>query len=75
MMRNADAAINVAVGARLRAMRERRKLTQGAVGDLIGVTLQMVHRYESGAATLSVPMLLRLVDALGCEPRDLLPKK
>lgn len=37
-------------GGRIRQLRERAKLTQEELGSLVGVAMQQVSRWESGAA-------------------------
>lgn len=50
-----------------RKMRERRilcKLSQGRLGDLIGVSFQQIQKYEKGANRVGASRLLQIADAL-----------
>ena len=58
----------------LRALRKRRGFTQMQLADASGVDQKAISDIESGARHPSVPVLLRLVDALGGEMADLFPK-
>lgn len=55
-------------GVSLRSLRRSRGLTQGQLGDLLGVTAQAVAKYESGLAEPTWPVVLRLATALGVTP-------
>ncbi len=49
--------IDVHVGARLRARRTLVGLSQMALGDAMGITLQQMHKYESGGIRISASRL------------------
>ena len=57
--------IDVAVGARIRILRRRLKMTQKDLATVVGVTFQQVHRYELGDNRISARTLLRAARALG----------
>ena len=69
-----DLAINLAIGRTLRAFRRRRGLTQEAVAEHLGVSLQQVQKYEKGVNAVSCPKLLALADLFDCALADLLPQ-
>ncbi len=50
----ADNAIDVHVGARLRAQRTLLGLSQMALTDVMGLTFQQLQKYEKGANRISV---------------------
>jgi transcriptional regulator with XRE-family HTH domain len=52
--------INRAVGKRLVSRRRELRLSLAQVSDRCGVSLQQIHKYETGQSTLSVPMLVQL---------------
>ncbi len=47
-------------GLRLRALREKRRLTRQAAADRLGVTRATVSAYETNTRTPSVDMLIKL---------------
>ena len=49
--------IDAMVGARVRLLRERRKMSQTALGEAIGVSFQQVQKYERGANRISASAL------------------
>lgn len=61
------------VGERLRAARERAKMTQKAAADLTGakVTVQYWSDVENGRRTPSLEWLWEAARALGCNPHTL----
>ena len=50
-------AIDAAVGARIRNLRLRKKLSQTELGEAIGVTFQQVQKYENGTNRVSASRL------------------
>lgn len=53
-----------AVGRRIRERRIRLGLTQSQLADLIGVTYQQAHKYETGIDPLPASVLSRITQAL-----------
>ena len=39
---------NVKLGKKLSFLRQNRSLSQGELGDLLGVRAQQIHKYETG---------------------------
>ena len=66
-------AVDVYVGERVRAERNRCGLSQGALGEAIGVTFQQVQKYERGANRISASMLVRIAQTLGVAAADFFP--
>ena len=60
------------VGRRIRELRAGLGLTQQALADRIGVTVQYAQRVEGGSVNLTLASLLKFADALECDPRSLL---
>lgn len=59
------------LGARLRAVRERRSLGVGEVAQLAGVSRRYLTEAEAGRANPSIELLLRLAQALGVRLAEL----
>ena len=59
-------------GTVLKKARERRKLTQQALADKVGVRQETIARLESGARNPSMGLLHRLAKTLRVEVGDLL---
>jgi transcriptional regulator with XRE-family HTH domain len=62
--------VDAIVGARVRLLRERRKMSQTALGDRIGVSFQQVQKYERGANRISASALYQIARALEVKPAD-----
>jgi transcriptional regulator with XRE-family HTH domain len=62
--------IDALVGARVRLLRERRKMSQTALGDSIGVSFQQIQKYERGANRISASALFHIAKSLGVSPCD-----
>lgn len=57
--------ITLAVGKRLAERRRELRLSLSQVSGRCGVSLQQIHKYETGQTPLSVPMLVQLSRCLG----------
>lgn len=64
------AYIDAEVGARVRLVRERRKMSQSALGEKIGVSFQQIQKYERGANRISASALFQIARALDVRPSD-----
>lgn len=60
------------IGARLRSARKARRMSQTMLGDVIGVTVQQVQRYEVGENRISTSSLILAARALDLSPLDLM---
>lgn len=60
-----------AVVSRLREARKAAKLSQGALGAMVGRSHRAIGLYEAGEVPPSLAMGLRLARALGCRVEDL----
>jgi transcriptional regulator with XRE-family HTH domain len=56
--------VDVAVGARMRLLRQRRKMSQEELGKAIGVTFQQVQKYENGKNRIGASRLNMVAAAL-----------
>jgi len=63
------------IGARIRAARLARGLTQKAVGDALGINDRHVQAWESGRRNPGRKHLAKLAEVLGLQVADLLPKR
>lgn len=59
----------------LLAYREKKKLTQQQVADMLGVSRSLVGHLELGSKPLSLRMVLLIEDRLGISRSKLLPKR
>jgi transcriptional regulator with XRE-family HTH domain len=59
--------VSIHIGRRLTARRLSLHLSLAEVAQRCGVTLQQIHRYETGANTISAPMLWQLARCLGVD--------
>jgi transcriptional regulator with XRE-family HTH domain len=57
-------AANQFIGMRIRERRAVRGLSQRQLGELIGVTSQQAHHYETGARGVSAALLYEIARAL-----------
>jgi transcriptional regulator with XRE-family HTH domain len=62
--------VDVLVGARVRLLRERHKMSQTALGEKIGVSFQQVQKYERGTNRISASALFQIARALNVMPSD-----
>jgi transcriptional regulator with XRE-family HTH domain len=56
--------LEVLIGHNLRRVREKRKLSQTALGDAFGITFQQIQKYESGKNRISASLLYRAAGLL-----------
>jgi transcriptional regulator with XRE-family HTH domain len=60
--------VDASVGSRVRLRREAMGMSQGQLGDALGVSFQQVQKYENGANRISASTLLTLSKTLGVSP-------
>ena len=60
--------IEIAIGARLRALRVAAGLSQAALGEVVGVTYQQIQKYECGKDRVAASTLQMLAGALKVHP-------
>ena len=56
--------VDVLVGARIRVLRKRRKMSQGELGKALGVTFQQIQKYGNGNNRVSASQLHLVATAL-----------
>jgi transcriptional regulator with XRE-family HTH domain len=60
------------LGRRIKALRLRQELTQEALGERAGLNYKYLGAIERGERNLSLKQLLKIAQALGVEPHELL---
>ena len=60
-------SIDVVIGKRLRALRNALKISQGKLGEEVGISFQQVQKYERGANRISASRLYTIAKALGVD--------
>jgi transcriptional regulator with XRE-family HTH domain len=61
-----------AIGARLRAFRLQRQLSQTDLATPLGVTFQQIQKYEKGTNRISSSALVKLCELLNVKPEQIL---
>lgn len=59
--------IDLHVGSRLRERRVGLRMSQGKLGEAIGVTFQQVQKYENGSNRIGASNLYKMAGALGVD--------
>ena len=62
------------IGARVKAARVARGMSQEKLGEALGISFQQIQKYEKGTNRLSVSALLRIAQALQICAADLVPE-
>ncbi len=60
-------AVDLAVARRVRRRRLELGLTQQRLAELVGVTYQQMHKYETGTSRISAGRLYQIAQALGAD--------
>jgi len=64
--------VDVHVGARIRALRNLKEMSQDELGQALGVSFQQVQKYEKGMNRVGAGRLLQIATTLGCDVAYLL---
>ncbi len=59
-------------GSLIKEYRRKKGLTQGELGEKVGVTASAIMRYEQGKRGVTLEMLNRIAIALECDPYSLM---
>jgi transcriptional regulator with XRE-family HTH domain len=62
--------IHEQIGKNLRALRLAKEMSQGELGEKIGVSFQQIGKYESGANAINPDRMIRIAKALDCTIND-----
>jgi transcriptional regulator with XRE-family HTH domain len=71
MREPASNPVDEAVGARIRILRKRRKMSQAELGKALGVTFQQIQKYENSQNRVSASRLHLVATALNVRITDL----
>lgn len=63
----------LAVGQKIRSVRQAKNLSQEALANECGVDYSQINRMELGKVHFRFSYFKLLADALGCDPKELLP--
>ncbi|NUT29508.1 MAG: helix-turn-helix transcriptional regulator, partial [Streptomyces sp.] len=55
-------------GARLRRLREERRMSQAELARALGISPSYLNQMEHDSRPLTVPVLLRLTETFGLDP-------
>ena len=72
MPKNRDEKFLVAVGDRMRGLRQWHNMTLQEVAQRVDVAWQQIQKYETGCSDAPTGTLVRIADALYATPNDLL---
>lgn len=61
------------IGRKIKELRLLQGLSQGMLGNIVGVSFQQIQKYESGKNAISIDKLLALAQALSVDLAVLLP--
>ena len=56
------------VGRAIKEQREKMGMSQGKLGEMVGLSYQQIQKYENGASAISVITLIRIAGALKIHP-------
>jgi transcriptional regulator with XRE-family HTH domain len=68
-------AVDAYIGARMRDRRQSLGMSQGSLGEKLGVSLQQIHKYESGDNRVSAARLFEICEALGVPLASMFERK
>ncbi len=64
---------NLALGRRIKRLREKADLSQEALAEKIRMTQTSISLIETGDRGVSMATLQKIASALGCKTKDLIP--
>ena len=59
------------IGARIRAVRTRKKITQEQLAEAVGVGTSHISHIETGKGTPSIETIIQIINALDCSADEL----
>ena len=60
------------IGARIRAVRAEKKITQEQLAEAVGVGTSHISHIETGSGTASFETIIQIINALDCSADELL---
>lgn len=73
--REPESAYRAAFGLQVRALRERKRVSQHDLADLVDMSPRHLGGIERGQANVTLDLIVRIADGLGVEPARLLPRR
>lgn len=73
MARRKGVVTDAEIGALIRAKRQKKGVGFRELAEAVGMSEQMLQKYETGVSALSVVKLVAIATALGCKTLDLIP--
>tara|TARA_R110000772_G_scaffold226474_1_gene337191 strand:+ start:79521 stop:79760 length:240 start_codon:yes stop_codon:yes gene_type:complete len=67
-------SLSITLGAKIRAMRNRKGFSQDGLALQCGLDRSYMGRIERGEVNITVEKLYQISELLGCEPADFLPR-
>ena len=64
-------SVNLAVGQRIKVLREQKGLTQESMGDALGIPQTLAQKFEIGMCFSNIYRLIDICAFLGCTLNDL----
>lgn len=64
---------DVKIGALIRAKRQAKGVGFRELAEAVGMSEQMLQKYETGVSALSVVKLVAIAEVLRCRTQDLIP--
>ena len=65
---------NVTLGQTIKNIRKSIGMTQGDFANILGISSQQIHKYETGTDRISIEMLYKISNTIGCDIKLFLPK-
>lgn len=59
------------IGENIRKAREEKNISQKELAERLGVTPPMISQYETGKRNPRAPALIKIAEAIGCDPKTL----
>jgi len=66
--------MDVALGALVKDLRKRNKLSQSELGKALDVSFQQIQKYERGTNRISFSALTKIAGVFGCTASDLVSR-
>jgi|SRR6185503_614242 len=63
--------VDVAIGRRVRLMRQQASMSQTTLGEMLGVTFQQIQKYEKGTNRLAGSRLTQIAEVFKCDVNKL----
>lgn len=60
-----DKSVDISVGRRLKAQRTLAGVSQGKLGEMVGLSFQQIQKYEQGSNRISAGRLYQFASVLG----------